>query len=74
MLNLSDADWVPTLVGFFNGELRSKAFRSLNPMGEWPVLEHQGRVLTQPDVILEYLTDKLGKFGPTDKDERLEIL
>ena len=74
MLSLCRADWAPKFVDFFNGETRGDAFRTLNPMGEVPVLEHQGRVLTQSGVILDYLARQLGQFGPGDEDERLEIL
>lgn len=74
LLNLCNADWTPKFVDFFNGETRGDAFRTINPMGEVPVLEHQGRVLTQSGVILDYLAQQLGEFGPTNEDERLEIL
>ena len=43
-------------------------------MGEVPVLEHRGLRLSQSGVILDYLATRLGKFGPTDEDERREIL
>ncbi len=74
MLNLCGADWTPCFVDFFNGETRGEDFRALNPMGEVPVLEHQGRVFTQSGVMLDYLAGKFGKFGPDSEDERLEIL
>ncbi len=74
MLNLCGADWTPQFVDFFKGEARSKDFLKRNPMGEVPVLEHQGRVLTQSGVILDYLAEQLGRFGPADDDERREIM
>ena len=43
-------------------------------MGEVPVLEHDGQRLSQSGVILDYLADSLGKFGPADDAERREIL
>jgi glutathione S-transferase len=43
-------------------------------MGEVPVLLHREVRLTQSGVILDYLAEKLGKFGPTDAAERCEIL
>ncbi len=74
MLNLCEADWTARFVDFFKGETRGEAFRALNPMGEVPVLEHEGRVLTQSGVMLDYLAGKFGKFGHSNEDERLEIL
>jgi glutathione S-transferase len=74
LLELAGADWAPVFVDFFNGENRSPAFRALNEMGEVPVLEHRGLVLTQSGVILDYLASTLGRFGPSDADERHEIL
>ena len=48
-------------------------------MGEVPVLEHiglehDGLVLAQSGVILDYLAEKLGRFGPSGETERREIL
>lgn len=43
-------------------------------MGEAPVLEHGERRLSQSGVILTYLSRRLGKFGPENEDEELEIL
>lgn len=73
MLNLCGADWTPCFVDFFNGETRRKAFRAINPMGEVPVLDHGGKILTQSGIILDYLADQFGKFGAADEDERREI-
>jgi len=75
MLELCGADWEPRWVDFFGGETRSEAFRTeLNEMGEVPVLAHNGRILTQSAVIMDYLTDVFGMFGPSDTEERREIL
>ncbi|MGI9435519.1 MAG: glutathione S-transferase family protein [Geminicoccaceae bacterium] len=74
MLNACSADWSPHFVDFFNGETRGEAFRALNPMGEAPVLDHQGRILSQSGVILDYLAQQFGKFGAENEEERLEIL
>ena len=75
MLALSGADWEPVFIDFFNGETRKPEWRtSLNEMGEAPVLEHGGKRLTQSGVILTYLARRLGKFGPENEDEELEIL
>ncbi|HRF07313.1 MAG TPA: glutathione S-transferase [Xanthobacteraceae bacterium] len=75
MLNLIGADWEPVAVDFFAGETRSPQFRSdVNEMGEAPVLEHNGKRLTQSGVILTYLSDLTGKFKPQGEDEKLEVL
>jgi glutathione S-transferase len=75
MLALSDADWEPVFVDFFNGETRSPEYRrTVNVMGEVPVLEHGGTRLTQSGVILDYLAGTLGRLGPRSEAERREIL
>jgi glutathione S-transferase len=43
-------------------------------MAEVPVLEHAGATLSQSGVILDYLAETLGRFGPNDAHERREIL
>ncbi|MGI9486035.1 MAG: glutathione S-transferase family protein [Geminicoccaceae bacterium] len=73
MLNLCGADWAPHFVDFFNGETRTEAFRAINPMGEVPVLDHGGKILTQSGIMLDYLAEKSGKFGHDNDDERQEI-
>jgi glutathione S-transferase len=74
MLALCNADWEPRFVDFFNGETRTPEYRSINVMGEVPLLEHGSRRLAQSGVILDYLAERFGKFGPGDDDERREIL
>jgi glutathione S-transferase len=76
MLELAGADWAPRLVDYFGGETRSPEFRAINVMGEVPVLEHRGKRLTQSGVILDYLAETTGKFGPADgdADERRDVL
>lgn len=73
-LQLADADWAPRFVDFFGGETRTPAYRAINVMGEVPVLEHRGNTLSQSGVILEYVADTLGVFGPRDAAERREVL
>ena len=73
-LELAGADWTPRFVDYFGGETRTPAYRAVNVMGEAPVLEHRGKHLSQSGVILDYLTQTLGKFGPKDEEERREIL
>ncbi|UCE31293.1 MAG: glutathione S-transferase N-terminal domain-containing protein, partial [Burkholderiales bacterium] len=74
MLQLAGADWSPRFVDFFNGETRTPEYRAINVMGEVPVLEHGAMRLSQSGVILDYLAERFGKFGPADADERREIL
>ena len=74
-LNLCGADWQPRFVDYFNGETRTPAYREgVNEMGEVPVLEHRGRMLTQSGVILDYLACTFRKFGWSGEDERREIM
>ena len=75
MLELCGADWEPRFVDFFGGETRTEKYRrEINEMGEVPVLEHQGRFLSQSGVILTWLSERLGRFAGGDADERLEVL
>ena len=73
-LELAGADWTPRFVDYFGGETRSPAYRELNVMGEAPMLEHLGMRLTQSGVILEYLAQTLGRFGPEDDAESRDWL
>ncbi|HUF55826.1 MAG TPA: glutathione S-transferase [Thermohalobaculum sp.] len=74
MLELCGAAWEPVFVDFMAGETRGADFRTLNPMGEVPVLEHGDLVLTQSGVMLDYLAAELGRFGPRNEEERREVL
>lgn len=60
---------------FVAGVPRSDDFRSRqNAMGEVPILEVDGRKLTQSAAILLYLADKHGAYGGQDEDERQEVM
>lgn len=75
MLQLAGCDWEPVWVDYFHGATREEPFRrELNELGEVPVLVHGHKKLTQSGVILTYLAERTGKFGPRDEEERLEIL
>lgn len=74
MLELAGVKWTPRFVDMFNGETRSPAYREINLMGEVPVLEDGDLRLTQSGVILDYLAEKLGKYGAANNEERREIL
>ena len=72
MLNLCGAKWEPRFVDFFNGETRTPEYReNINEMGEAPVLEHEGKRLSQSGVILHYLADHFRKFQGEDRQEAL---
>ncbi len=73
-LALAGADWEPRFVDYFGGETRTPEYRALNLMGEVPILFHNGLALSQSGVILDYLAESLGQFGPDDAAERREIL
>ena len=74
-LQLSEIDWTPIFVDFFNGETRSEQYRNqINEMGEAPVLVDGDIKLTQSGVIQNYLFNKTGKHGGRDEAEKLEIL
>lgn len=74
MLQVAGADWEPRFVDFFNGETKTPEYRAINVMGEVPVLEHRGRCISQSGVILDYLAEVLGRYGPESNEERREIL
>ena len=74
-LTLAGIDWTPRHVDFFNGAARSPEFRTLNPMGEVPVLEAGDLVLTQSGVIQHWVMDETGKLcGDASKATQREIL
>lgn len=73
-LELSEAEWEPVYVDFFNGAARTDAFREMNVMGEVPVMEDADLVLTQSGVIQDYVSSKTGKLGGRSAAERRDIL
>ena len=70
MLEMARADWEPVWVDFFAGETRTPGFRALNEMGEVPVLEHKGEVVSQSGAILDYLAAVLDEFDPGPENAR----
>lgn len=74
MLQLSGVEWDAVYVDFFKGANRGEAFLALNSMGEVPILEHDGKTLSQSGVILDYLANRLGQFGAQNEDESREIM
>jgi glutathione S-transferase len=73
-LGMTDLEWEPVHVDFFNGGARSPEFRAVNEMGEVPVLVDGDTVLTQSGVILDYISSKTGKIGGRSAAERREVL
>jgi len=74
-LNCAGLDWEPVFTDFMHGATRKPEWReAVNEMGEAPVLEFDGRKLSQSGVILTYLADKTGKFRPASEEDRLEAL
>ena len=74
LMELAGADWEPVFVDYFHDGSRTPEYREINAMGEAPVLEHDGRRLTQSGVLLDYLSQRYRDFGPKSEAERLEIL
>ena len=74
-LELAGLEWEPVHIDFFNGAARSPDYlANVNEMGEAPVMVDGDIKLTQSGVILDYLTEKTGKFGGDDAEERREVL
>ena len=74
-LELSGLDWEPVKVDFFGGQGRSAEYRNeMNVMGEAPVMIDGDVRLTQSGVIQDYISEKSGRFGGRNAEERREIL
>ena len=74
-LELSGLDWEPVKVDFFGGQGRSPEYRNeMNVMGEAPVMIDGDVRLTQSGVIQDYISEKSGRFGGRNAEERREIL
>ena len=75
MLQLCGLDWSPILIDFPNGEMGTPKFRkNFNQFGEVPVLAHKGQHYSQSGVILKYLSETTGQFGPANTQEEYDIL
>ena len=71
-LECAGLDWTPVFVDYFNGATRTPDWRAANnAMGEAPVLETDGRRLSQSGAILAYLADTTGHFAPEDRYEAM---
>jgi glutathione S-transferase len=74
-LNCAGLDWEPLGVDFAGGETRDADWRAgTNIMGEVPVLEVNGKRMTQSGAILMWLAERTGNFAPPTSDERMEAL
>ncbi|SHG48402.1 glutathione S-transferase family protein [Bradyrhizobium erythrophlei] len=74
-LNCAGLDWEPVGVDFAGGQTRDPNWRAgTNAMGEVPVLEVNGKKMSQSGAILIWLAETTGKFAPVGPDERFEAL
>jgi glutathione S-transferase len=75
MLTLCGQSFEPIWTDFGAGVTWTAEWRrTVNPMGEIPVLEEDGVSLTQTAPILLRLADRYQRLGGADEDERFEIL
>lgn len=73
-MNCAGLDWEPVGIDFAGGVQREAAWRAENnAMGEVPVLEVDGKRMSQSGSILTWLADTTGKFV-VDPDDRYEAL
>jgi glutathione S-transferase len=73
MLALTGAPFSYRYVDLAQGAQRRPEYLALNRYGQVPVLQHGDITLAQSNVILRYLADALGKFGPASEGERRQI-
>ena len=75
MLTLCGQSFEPVWTDFGGGVTRTSDWRrSVNEMGEIPVLEEDGVRLTQTAPILLKLAERYGRFGAETKEEQFELL
>ena len=73
-LTIAGLDWDKVVVDYFNGETRQPAWRAeVNELGEVPVLEIDGRRMTQSGAILMHLAEHADALH-LDDGERPEVL
>jgi len=72
MLALAGVPWEAVFVDFFKGETRGRYRSEVNELGEAPVIEIDGKRMSQSGVILDLLARQTGKFAPRNEDERAE--
>jgi glutathione S-transferase len=75
MLTLCGETFEGVWTDFGGGATRTEEWRrDVNPMGEIPVLEIDGKRLTQTAPILLKLSEQYGRFGGETADEKFELL
>ena len=75
MLTLCGESFEPVWTDFGGGATRTAEWRrDVNPMGEIPVLEIDGKRFTQTAPILLKLSEQHGRFGGETEDEKFELL
>jgi glutathione S-transferase len=75
MLTLCGQRFEPIWTDFAGGVTRTAEWRrTVNEMGEIPVLEDDGVRLTQTAPILLKLTERYGRFGGETPEEKFELL
>jgi glutathione S-transferase len=75
MLTLCGQTFEPIWTDFAGGATRTVEWRAaVNEMGEIPVLEEDGRRLTQTAPMLLRLAQRYGQFAGRDEQEQFEIL
>jgi glutathione S-transferase len=74
-LNCAGLDWEAVGVDFAGGQTREAGWRAAtNAMGEVPVLEIDGRRMSQSGAILTWLAETHGVFGPQGAEEKFETM
>jgi glutathione S-transferase len=75
MLTRCGQSFEPVWTDFAGGETRTKEWRrTVNEMGEIPVLDEDGTRLTQTALILLKLAEQYGRFGGETAAEKFEVL
>jgi glutathione S-transferase len=73
-MNCAGLDWEPIGVDFAGGKMRDANWRARsNVMGEVPVLEVDGELMSQSGAILLWLAETTGHFAPADS-QRFETM
>ena len=74
-LEAADADHEIVAVNSIAGETKNEAFLALNPLGQLPVLECDGTILTQAVAILSFIAERTGRgWGHASDLDRAKAL
>ena len=77
-LSAGDADCDLVIVDSRAGETKREPFLSINPLGQIPVLECDGAILTQTVAILSFIAERTGRgwqhATPRDRARALSIM